>query len=542
MRTMPTKIQRQQRAEDGIVAILVVIVFTALLALIALSFSHLMNREARQALDRQLSLQSYYSAESGLNDAKAYLHANPNAPNSTGCAAPTASPNPFVQNGDISGNAVAKYSCVIINPSPNELTFDLAPGESKVFKLDINALSNVYFSWQNKQYAGVPQPLGTFKSLPREDQLSSPDATGILRTALYQVARGSGVLANANAVLTSGTLNYFMYPDAGAGTVGTVGSAATDNGAFVHGYCNANTHPALPYGSSNPKFCNSKVTGLDGANNTYYVRIMAVYAPLSVSIQTSDKNDKTQGIPNVEGVVDITGAGNDVISRIQARVVIGNQPYYPSYGIQSMQAVCKLFRIPARTATSSDQPELQAGAPNNDGACEVPTNLGALGGSGIPPFDDVPCGTNATGSFPNCQCPPGWSGNPTISCTPPPPCGTNALGSYPNCTCPSGWTGDPNVACYPPPPPPPSVSCGPVAASNNGSQAWGSGGCTDGSGSWTYSYSDVSACGNYSGGGGGSFFDSFGAEGSWTVSFTITGTGGASASGSTSWRQSFGFC
>jgi hypothetical protein len=418
MKAMPIK-TRSRKEESGIVAILVVIVFTALLAIISLSFSHLMNREVRQALDRQLNLQSYYSAESGLNDAKVYLKANPNAAPSNGCAAPSASPNPFVQSGDISGDAVAKYSCIIINPKPKEILFDLQPGESKVFKIDVSNMSNMYFSWQNKQYTGAKQPLGPFQSLPREDQLPSPDATGVLRTTLYGASRG-GVLANANAVLTAGAHNNFLYPDSGAGTVGTIGSSSSDNGSFVHGNCNDSNHPTLPYSSSTPMYCNSEITGLQGTSYSYYVRIMAVYAPLSVSVQISDNSNNSLSIPNVEGIVDVTGTGNDVLSRIQARIPLSGLPFYPGYGIQSMMAVCKAFRVPADSLNRSGQPELDS-VPNSDNACEIPTNLGALSGSNTPPFDDVPCGTNATGSWPSCACPPGWSGDPLVACTAPPP-------------------------------------------------------------------------------------------------------------------------
>src|SRR4029079_15615056 len=96
MKLMNKEFQQKRTSESGIVAILVVIVFSALLAVISIGFSHLMNREARQALDRQLSLQAYYCAESGVNDSKAYLKANPAAPVSNGCKPPTGSPSPFV--------------------------------------------------------------------------------------------------------------------------------------------------------------------------------------------------------------------------------------------------------------------------------------------------------------------------------------------------------------------------------------------------------------------------------------------------------------
>src|SRR5665213_517516 len=97
-----------QKDESGVVAIIVVMILVTILALIRVGFSKLMNREVRQALDRQLSVEAYYAAESGTNDAKSYL-SNPNRSLSAykGCAPPSDSKigqSPFVTNGDLSGD------------------------------------------------------------------------------------------------------------------------------------------------------------------------------------------------------------------------------------------------------------------------------------------------------------------------------------------------------------------------------------------------------------------------------------------------------
>lgn len=439
MRTMHTSQKRQSSNESGIVAILIVMIFTAILALISLGFSHLMNREARQSLDRQLSLQAYYSAESGLNDSLSYLLSGNVSP-SNDCGPPTdVSPTPFVQGGDISGDGVAKYSCININPKPNYLLFTINPGESKVFKIDLANMANLYLSWENQNppaSTGSRQALGSYKNLPREDQLASPDATGLLRTGIYQIPRASGVISNANSVLTSMSRNYFMYPDSGSGgnfnsnnsvNFGTV----SENGRFLHGNCS--TTPAnLPYNKAASRFCNSKIFNLNGNTNTYFVRLTAVYQPLRVSIQASSGLDSPLAITNVQSIVDVTGSGNDVLSRIQARIGVAGSPTVPNYGIQSMQTICKAFKLPVTAPKVYGQPSLENGIPNNDGICSIPSLGGDIGGGGgIPPLDDIPCGANATGTFPTCVCVSGYQGNP------------------PATTC------DPIPQPPPPPPPPP---------------------------------------------------------------------------------------
>jgi len=438
---------KNEQQESGIVAILVVVTFTAVLALIALGFSQLMSREERQALDRQLSLQSYYAAESGLNDARTYLK-NPAATNSTGCLPPNSvNPSPFVLNGNISGDtgSTVKYSCVSIDPTPNEVYYKINPGESKVIKLDVPGMDKIYLSWENQNppAGGGRQPLGSFVSqpdLPRADQVPS-DGTGLLRTGIYPIKRNTGVVANANAVLQAASRNYFLYPDAGSGTmtannqVNFTNAVSGVNGRFVHGNCNNNTHPTTSFPNSKvtPRYCNSEIYSLDGGTNTYTLNLTAFYEPIIVAIQVAQGNTSL-AIPNVEGIVDITGAGNDVLSRIQARIPLVNDANPVSYGIQSMQAICKVFKTDVINSNLYGSSNLDPSVSNADGACLAPQGSGPITGGGIPPLGNVPCGTNAVGSYPNCSCPAGYSPNPDpfTDCKqnlpPPPTCSVGVSG------------------------------------------------------------------------------------------------------------------
>jgi hypothetical protein len=57
------------RREGGFVSIIVCMIIMTILSLITIGFAQIMAREQRQALDRQLSSQAFYAAESGVNDA-----------------------------------------------------------------------------------------------------------------------------------------------------------------------------------------------------------------------------------------------------------------------------------------------------------------------------------------------------------------------------------------------------------------------------------------------------------------------------------------
>ena len=58
-----------QPDQRGFAAIVVALVLILVLSLLTIGFAELMRHEQRSALDKQLSSQAYYAAESGVNDA-----------------------------------------------------------------------------------------------------------------------------------------------------------------------------------------------------------------------------------------------------------------------------------------------------------------------------------------------------------------------------------------------------------------------------------------------------------------------------------------
>ena len=60
--------------ETGLVAIVVSMLIMIIMSLTVFGFTKIMQREQRQAVDKQLSTQAFYAAESGINDAVAKIH------------------------------------------------------------------------------------------------------------------------------------------------------------------------------------------------------------------------------------------------------------------------------------------------------------------------------------------------------------------------------------------------------------------------------------------------------------------------------------
>lgn len=66
--------------ERGVVAIIVAVLLMTVLSLIVLATSQNSTREQRETIDRQLSDQAFYNAETGINDVANYLYTTRNDP------------------------------------------------------------------------------------------------------------------------------------------------------------------------------------------------------------------------------------------------------------------------------------------------------------------------------------------------------------------------------------------------------------------------------------------------------------------------------
>jgi hypothetical protein len=382
--------QQINRDEQGIVSLIVVTILAVVLSLIAVGFSKLADRELRQASDREVAAQAYYAAESGLNDARAYLAAG-----GTGfprCndwpSSPVDGSKYFVQKLD--SNGAARYSCISIDDTPQTLSYTVNPGQPRVLKVSAAGLQKLFFGWENTSYPNSgPAWLGSVGSLPREDVIAStnPGATGVLRVGIYAVPQSDN--SDTNDGLASLSRTYFMYPNGGNGTPGTIdyagggfslaSGASGNNGSFVAGNCKDPRPKTVPANKKGvDSYCNSTLSGLDGSANTYYVYLTSQYAPLLVRIQGTTAAGVVT-FNNTQGVVDVTGQGADQLQRIRARINLGSQYNYPSYAVQSMETLCKDFAVEViglgqyGDTSTSDQ---------GDPACQQkPAGGGTVGGS-----------------------------------------------------------------------------------------------------------------------------------------------------------------
>lgn len=332
--------------ENGFAALVIAIVLVLVLSLITLGFAELMRHEERSALDKQLSSQAYYAAESGINAATKAINGGFKGGKSN-CA-----PNAAVP--DLADNTVrfaapdnrnptnASYPCLLINPAPPELRYN--PVNTNFSRtIEFTAIddsdnpapvSDIVISWQdsgsNQDFA-----LNCTNFQPTADW----PHIGMVRAQLIPL--NSGSLDRAS--LTNNAFTAFLCPNSGTlPSTGTyaLGTGPNNAGVIINGNCRPTSTPN----------CSATISGLPANQATFFLNIRSLYAATSVTITA--KNGSTQlRLKGAQTLVDSTGKAQDVLRRIQVRVASKNGFDIPD---GTHADICKQFDLdPAVTTPSS---------------------------------------------------------------------------------------------------------------------------------------------------------------------------------------------
>ncbi|MBI4033495.1 hypothetical protein HY379_00670 [Candidatus Saccharibacteria bacterium] len=348
------KIRLSAVRQDGIASIIVVFVITILLSLISLGFARLMDRALQNVSNNQLGAAADYAAQSGLNDAIAFVKAN-QATNITDCSALTQTGTAF---GDFFSGKVklttdgnTKYTCVLVNPVPGDLAFqNIPPYNSQVVKLasaGSASLNQLMFSWQATTNPTSKVPFGSGSQFLTERAWGQGNRPPVLRITLYPIS-------GTTVPVPSQTRTYYLYPRTGA-SVGSVNYSTTASGNIIGGGCGA--APSSPFTNTNYQ-CNVVINNL--ASATYYeARITPLYAAADVGIQGIDGGGTTK-FKDAQSVIDVTGKSNAAVKRIQARVALGDASdiiagnnSIPEDAIRSANTICKRLISPSDPLFSS---------------------------------------------------------------------------------------------------------------------------------------------------------------------------------------------
>ncbi len=343
--------------EAGVVPIIITIFIMIILGLITIGFAQLMRREQRHVLDRQLSTQAFYAAETGVNDAVKAL-AKGYALNKTSCApdAPgAAAGDPFIagKNKLDAATGIVQYTCLIIDPAPNTLEYGSVGTDHSTGVLvqsqGSTAISSIEVSWQgqnsdttdtfvNRTPRDFP-PLTTKDPDPACTSTTCwPSQTGVLRMSLTPM----NAFDRDNLIKNTYTAMLYPFPGAGPGTT-TYASGQADpaQGQIVDGGCAA----VISSGAKQFRYCNAIIDGL--SQKSYFLRLKSIYHASTVTITAYGGGPPASQLRLVgaQALVDATGKANDVLRRIQVRVRTGQDFDFPEAPLDSVQSLCKRFSV-----------------------------------------------------------------------------------------------------------------------------------------------------------------------------------------------------
>lgn len=358
--------------QQGMVSITVTVVFIMVISLVVLGFSQVTRRNSRESLDRQLSSQAFYAAETGINDAVREITRQVNRGEAIK-KQDTCNGAPYAKNDGKfdTGNPDVSYTCLTVNPLPPTLDYSNVGETSLAIPLNAanedgtpTVLNSIVVSW--KRTAGnenstkpqtCPQPRidgggQLITNFPTATKWSDRCPFGVLRVDI--VPTDTENLSDP-IVAARNTLSAFIYPKAGGdGDVITYdkgsqnGMTSTAQGA---------PQGLVKAGGCDDETCKFTINGLNFANA--YMRVRTVYLDArSVSVKVGDATIEEAGgvvervyLTDAQIIVDSTGKSQDVLRRLQVRVPYKGTSSRPinkafsDYALQTDDSICKRFVV-----------------------------------------------------------------------------------------------------------------------------------------------------------------------------------------------------
>lgn len=359
----------KQSNQRGLASIVIVFVLVVLLTLISLSFTRIMDRALQSSTAGQEASAADYAAQSGINDAIAYLKTNPGttAARCSDLLGTKSSPGPLYDKANLSrdNNRSASYSCVLIDPSPSSLIYQsLDAYKSQVTILKPSAtLGKIMFSWQNTNHSNPTFPAVGTLTLQSETAWSTQKYPPLLRVTLYPFpVVGAGDVASAK----TNAKTFFLYPQNGTG-VSTI--HYNDSSLQGVGCSTAISKPTGTFSGTADYDCNVIIDSLPGVSTAsyYYVKVTPYYSNSSLKIKGVDGGDGTVTFQGAQSLIDVTAKAGPSVKRLQAQVALSSlsidpsEDNIPEFTLRSANSLCKRLVVDATISYVTNN--CQAGFP-----------------------------------------------------------------------------------------------------------------------------------------------------------------------------------
>lgn len=328
---MKQEILTSQADQRGFVSIVVSLIIMVILSLVTIGFAQIMSREQRQALDRQLSTQAFYAAESGVNDARnTKLQGYSDTCGSSAKVIDTVSQS-------------VHETCVFVNEKPKTIKYDNVDKGPKVFPVHTVDASGTRVTPDT-----IVVKWSKASSVYGSDFRAA--STAFPTNAAWGINTGLGRLYiipfNTNdtrdTILQNTSFTLLNPISGGTGSQTLVGSRGNNFGVITDGNCSGTS-------------CSVTITGFAASYSDLYISLSSLYMPNNYEVSAS-KGGTALSFVDVQAVIDSTGRNTDVLRRIETRVPLIEQHNYPIAALNG--DICKLWTVMptsvAPPATSSN--------------------------------------------------------------------------------------------------------------------------------------------------------------------------------------------
>lgn len=336
-----------QTNQEGFTAIIVALIIMSLLVLISIGFLRVVNQEQRASIDRQLSSQAFYAAESGVNDTAQiiaqYIADGSYPPPKEECDVSDSGDYKHPNNGDLDDEVA--YTCILVEPYPETLQYDNV-GTEHDKAIFINAgdengptndpIGTLNLSWNAAELPEVPEiPTSSGIGFPDEDNFSQ--TAPVLRVALTPLSSAGSINRQD---LVDNTYTVFLRPSSGGG-------GSTNSTTYIGGPTERSNQGRVIVTqcdlSNEPLFCSMDIGDLTDSN--YLMRVRSFYSESSVLISPAASNPDLR-FYGQQAVIDATGRASDVLRRIQVRVPVRATYNLPSFALESAGGgICKPYSV-----------------------------------------------------------------------------------------------------------------------------------------------------------------------------------------------------
>jgi Tfp pilus assembly protein PilX len=323
--------------QSGFVSIVVCLIIMVILTLVTIGFSKLMGRAQRQALDRQLSTQAFYAAESGVNDALLAYKSNP-ASISKLC-----SPVKNILDESVSS------TCVFSDGNPTSVEYDKVGTNPVVIPIHTYDSSgaralpnNITITWSpdGGGSASTPVPSGYPKVFPSYSGWNASKPIGVAKVGIIPFKDFAG--GRGETINNYGSFEAYPYATSGAGDIAYIATTGTSFGSTVNAKC----EPAPAQAQCSVSVNTSLGLTPPSFGGDLYLSLSSIYKNSKFVVTATGADSRPMTFADVQLVVDSTGKSTDVLRRIRVRKPLSNNKYtYPDSALKSTGpgGICKLI-------------------------------------------------------------------------------------------------------------------------------------------------------------------------------------------------------